>query len=43
MDPGCFSSKRGTGLEAIAIGVLPSLLELMKVATARGPNGAGFA
>ena len=43
VDERCLSSKHGTGFDAMAIGALPSLLELMKVATARGPKGKGFA
>jgi len=43
VDAGCLSSKYWTGFEVMVIGALPSLLELMKVATASGPKGKGFA
>ena len=43
MDAGCLSSKHWTGFDVMVIGALPSLLELMKVATASGPKGKGFA
>jgi hypothetical protein len=43
VDSGCLSSKHWTGFEVTAIGALPSLVELMKVATASGPKGKGFA